>query len=341
MHAYTQSLVHGSRMSFNIHSDNDVTTTQLDYFVSKFLSLGGAFLRYDDMIEDFIDDFATSDGYTYTVAHTDLLNAQPLAGSGLYHAGEGGLDIGALDVPSPDSIAPVLTSASATATGATTATASVTTDEGNGTLYSLASENATETASTIKAALSQSVTATGEQSISLSALDPETTYYVHFVHVDAASNESDVASTAAFTTTAIVYPEITATATAVDAHSVTAMVTTDTAGGIIYGVLTTSATVPDVSEIVADPTDTAGVTDADAYELGADELDPRTTYYWHIVHVDGDDLASNVVTVAVTTQDVSIALAFDDAAPAYLQGFLATSNLSMSDAELKALLDGA
>jgi hypothetical protein len=137
-----------------------------------------------------------------------------------------------------DETAPIISDLSAAATGSTTASASVTTDEGNGTLYFLASTNATESAATIKAALSQSVTATGAQSISLSALDPLTSYYLHIIHVDAASNES------------------------------------------------------------------------------------------------------NIVTAAFTTQDVSIAMAFDDAAPAYLQGFLATSNLTMSDAELKALLDG-
>ena len=99
---------------------------------------------------------------------------------------------------------PNLTSPTATATGATTATASVTTDDGNGTLYFLASTNATESVSTVKAALSQAVTAAGAQSISLSALDPETTYYVHFVQINGASLESaSVVSTAAFTTDAI------------------------------------------------------------------------------------------------------------------------------------------
>lgn len=154
-------------------------------------------------------------------------------------AGLGGTYIGAKEPVNPDSTAPILTSATATATGATTATGSVSTDEGNGTLYFLASENATESASTIKAALSQSVTATGEQSISLEGLDPRTKYYLHIIQEDAASNESNIPTPPSF-----------------------------------------------------------------------------------------------------TTQDVSISLAFADDAPCSLMAFLATSNLTMSDAELKALLDG-
>jgi len=107
------------------------------------------------------------------------------------------------DAGEVDDTAPILTSPTATATSATTATASVTTDDGNGTLYFIASTNATESASTVKAALSQSVTTAGAQSISLSALNPGTTYYVHFVQINGASLESaSVVSTAAFTTDA-------------------------------------------------------------------------------------------------------------------------------------------
>ncbi len=122
----------------------------------------------------------------------------------LLTAGFDGGYIGALEPQSGDDTAPVLTSPTATATGPTTATASVTTDDGNGTMYFLASTNATENAATVKAALSQPVTADGAQSISLSALDPETAYYVHFVQINGASLESaSVVSTAAFTTDAI------------------------------------------------------------------------------------------------------------------------------------------
>lgn len=101
-----------------------------------------------------------------------------------------------------DTTAPTLTSASATATGATTASGSVTTDEANGTLYWLASANATELVATVKAGSSQAVTAIGAQPVTVTGLTASTPYYLHFVHTDAAANDSAVASSAQFTTDA-------------------------------------------------------------------------------------------------------------------------------------------
>lgn len=101
----------------------------------------------------------------------------------------------------PDTTAPTLTSPSATATGATTASGSVTTSEANGTLYYLASANATETDVTVKAAASQAVTQSATpQSVSFTGLTAATPYYPHFLHRDAAGNDSAVASGAQFTT---------------------------------------------------------------------------------------------------------------------------------------------
>lgn len=102
-----------------------------------------------------------------------------------------------------DSTAPVLSSPTATATGPETATGTVTTDEGNGTLYYWFTENSSETAANIKASgESQSVTATGVQNVSVSGLTANTTYYAHYVQDDAASNESNVVSSTAITTDA-------------------------------------------------------------------------------------------------------------------------------------------
>ncbi len=118
----------------------------------------------------------------------------------LRDAGYDGEDIGFAPLQGvADDTAPNLTDASCTATSPTTATGVVTTDDGNGTLYFLASTNATETATTIKAALSQSVTTAGEQTISLSGLDRRATLYLHIVQVNGASLESDVVNTEAFT----------------------------------------------------------------------------------------------------------------------------------------------
>ena len=237
-----------------------------------------------------------------------------LAGTGYL-----GVDIGAMDVGSADDTAPVLTSPTANATGPTTATASVSTDDGNGTLYFLASTNATESASTVKAALSQSVTTAGEQSISLSALNPETTYYVHFVQINGASLESaSVVTTNSITTQAIVYPEISATIAASSTSAVSATVTTDTAGGTIYGVLSTSSTEMEAADIKSGADDSAEVTDAGDYTLDETGLATWTQYYWHIVHEDADGLMSNVLTLPVKTLDISIPLVFSGTSPATL-----------------------
>jgi hypothetical protein len=102
----------------------------------------------------------------------------------------------------PDEDAPLLTTPTATATGATTASGSVTTNEGNGTLYYLVSTNATELVATVKAGSSQAVTLDGAQGVSLTGLTAETAYYLHFVHTDASANDSLVASSSQFTTAA-------------------------------------------------------------------------------------------------------------------------------------------
>ena len=100
-----------------------------------------------------------------------------------------------------DETAPVLSSPTGTETGETAASGTVTTDEGNGTLYYYASTNSSETAAVIKASgNSQVVNSTGVQNVSFTGLTQATTYYAHYVQDDAASNESNVVSSASFTT---------------------------------------------------------------------------------------------------------------------------------------------
>jgi len=101
-----------------------------------------------------------------------------------------------------DVTAPILSSPTGTKTGSTTADGTVSTDEGNGTLYFTATTNATETAATIKTGSSQAVSTTGVQNVSFTSLSPSTTYYAHYVHDDAASNESNTQHSASFTTDA-------------------------------------------------------------------------------------------------------------------------------------------
>lgn len=102
-----------------------------------------------------------------------------------------------------DTTGPTLTSPTGTATGATTASGTVSTNEAGGTLYRLASTNATELAATVKAAgLTSSVTAAGTQTVSFTGLTPSTTYYPHYVHTDPAGNDSARVSGESFTTSA-------------------------------------------------------------------------------------------------------------------------------------------
>lgn len=109
-----------------------------------------------------------------------------------------------IDTALSDTTPPTLSSPTATATGSTTASGSVSTNEAGGTLYKYASINSSETAATVKASgTTTTVTASGSQTgLSFSGLSPSTTYYAHYVHRDAAGNDSTVASSASFTTSA-------------------------------------------------------------------------------------------------------------------------------------------
>lgn len=100
------------------------------------------------------------------------------------------------------------------ATAQTTGSGSVSTDEGNGTLYWVVTTSATSpTAAQVKAGLdhsgsaavdsgSQAVTGTGAQNVSggFSGLTAETQYYAHFMQEDAVGNQSAVSSADGFLT---------------------------------------------------------------------------------------------------------------------------------------------
>lgn len=108
-----------------------------------------------------------------------------------------------------DTTAPVLSSPTATATGATSAALGVASDESNGTLYWYLSTSATPpSAANLEAgagavqAGSQDVSSTGPQAIGATGLAGSTTYYAHFLQVDAAGNVSAIVSSASFTTDA-------------------------------------------------------------------------------------------------------------------------------------------
>jgi hypothetical protein len=97
---------------------------------------------------------------------------------------------------------PNLTSPTGATLGPTGAVGSVSTNEANGTLYWLTNTSATATDAAIKAANSQPVTATGVQNVTSSGLTASTVYYNHFLHRDAAGNDSTRSTSASFTTAA-------------------------------------------------------------------------------------------------------------------------------------------
>ncbi|MBB4857021.1 hypothetical protein HNO88_000318 [Novosphingobium chloroacetimidivorans] len=121
---------------------------------------------------------------------------------------------GVTPTPSPtptpgDTTAPTLSNATGTQTGQTTATVGVTTNEGNGSLYwYLSTSNTPPTVANLKngsgSVLSgiQSVSATGAQTVNITGLTAATQYYTHWLHRDAALNDSAILTGPGFVTAA-------------------------------------------------------------------------------------------------------------------------------------------
>ena len=144
--------------------------------------------------------------FDLTITVTDVNEAPTIA--------NGGETVTVL--PYIDTTAPALSSPVDAANGQTAATGSVDTDEGNGTLYWVVTQSATApSAAQVKAGQdhtgtaadddgSQAVSTTGTQTLSPapSGLTASTAYYLHFMHEDAAGNQSAVASGDGFTTAA-------------------------------------------------------------------------------------------------------------------------------------------
>lgn len=124
-------------------------------------------------------------------------------------------DLNPEDFTPTDTTAPTLTSAAGTAT-IEGATGSVSTDEGNGTLYAVVTTSATApsvaqiqagqdhtgtaAAFAVGGGSGQTVSGTGTQNVSATGLDADTEYYWHFQHQDAAANDSTVVTSSSFAT---------------------------------------------------------------------------------------------------------------------------------------------
>jgi hypothetical protein len=246
-------------------------------------------------------------GGSWTVTDTTLTTGKP----GVVASGTTQLfgdDWVGGNVTAADTTAPTLTSPTGTKTGSTTASGTVSTDEANGTLYRYASTNATESAATVKAAaLTTTVTATGSQAVTFTGLTPNTTYYAHYVHTDAAANDSTRVSSASFTTdpsgdtTAPVLTSPTGTKTGSTTASGT--VSTDEGNGTLYRLASTNATESAATVKAAALTTTISSTGSKSVSFTG--LTPATTYYAHYVHRDSSGNDSTRVSSASFTTDAA------------------------------------
>lgn len=110
--------------------------------------------------------------------------------------------------------APTLTDPTGVATGVTTATIGATTDTADGTIYGVVTTSSTPpSAAQVKSGLdhtgsfaewagSSAVGSTGAKTLNATGLSASTGYYGHLMHEDAAANQSNVVSSAQFTTNA-------------------------------------------------------------------------------------------------------------------------------------------
>lgn len=260
-----------------------------------------------------------------------------------------------------DVTAPILSSPDFVAADHNSGTASVTTDEANGTLYTVVTTSATSpSVAQVKAGQdhtgsaaafdgSQAVSATGNQNVSVTGLSPSTTYYPHFVHTDAATNDSTVATDATGDTTSAA-PDVTAPTlttpdfVAADHNSGTASVSTDEDNGTLYCVVTTSATSPSVAQVKAgqDHTGAAAafntsqaVSATGNQNVSVTGLSASTTYYPHFVHTDAATNDSTVATDATgdTTDPAPDVTAPTLSSPAFVATAETTGTASVSTDE--------
>lgn len=226
-----------------------------------------------------------------------------------------------------DVTAPVLTSPTGTQTGATTADTGVTTDEDNGTLYTVNTTSATAPSKAqVKAgqnnggtsavfAANQSISSTGVKGFNATGLTGSTTYYTYFMQEDFAGNQSNVAAASSFTTASAdtTAPVLTSpTGTKTGETTATGTVDTDENNGSLYAVTTTSVTKPTKAQVKAGQNDGgtsaawAGnqtITTTGTKNISISSLLASTAYYNHYMHEDAVGNQSTVATSASFTTD--------------------------------------
>jgi len=199
---------------------------------------GNLVVEFSEVVSDGgggIDDFTIAgrtlsnfvldaSGNTITADVSPVIEAADADPAVFYTQPTGGLQtVGAVDVASfnvsatnnstQDNTAPVLSSTTGTTTGTTTATGTVDTDEGNGDIYWLVdTSDSTNQATVLGTGATQAVSSTGTKIVNAVGLAASTVYYFHFVHKDAAGNDSAVVHSPSFTTDSLAGPTLLAAA---------------------------------------------------------------------------------------------------------------------------------
>jgi hypothetical protein len=210
---------------------------------------------------------------------------------------------------------PTLSSPTGTATGSTTADGTVSTNEGNGTLYWVVTQSATapsvaqvqagqdHTGSPADDDGSQAVSATGTQNVNATGLTAETTYYFHYQQEDAATNDSTVVSSASFTTSAAGATLSSPTGTVISDTIADGSVSTDTGSGTLHFYASTNST--ETAATIKANGKVQAVTASGTQNIEYnDGLVPGASYYLHYVQVDGG-VDSNVVSSAQFTMQAA------------------------------------
>lgn len=215
--------------------------------------------------------------------------------------------VGAAPMTAPDTTAPTLSNPTSASTGPNSGNGSVTTDEGNGTLYYRATVNTTETIATVKAGSSQAVTSTGSKAVTVSGLNAGTTYYLHFVHTDAAGNDSARVTAASFTTAAAAdttAPTLSSpAATKTGSTTASGNVSTNEANGTLYRYA--SANAVESAATVKAANLTQAVSSTGVQNVSFTGLAAGATLYAHYLHRDAAGNDSTVSSSAAFTTDAA------------------------------------
>lgn len=156
--------------------------------------------KHHNYVIDGSGDYHLSTGSS-CIGAADSATSKALDFDGVTRPQGGSYDIGPYEFVSADTTPPTLTSPTGTATSDTTADCTVSTNEGNGTLYCWVTTNSTETAANIVAnGDTLTVSSTGVKTFNMIGLSASTTYYAHFAHRDAATNLSSASNSTSFTT---------------------------------------------------------------------------------------------------------------------------------------------